>query len=356
MKTKTFGFAVIGCGAIATEQHLPALSNNPHVRLLATCDAEIERARRAAECFGVERHYDDVRRVLDDPAIDAVVVATPPWVTPQLVIEALRSGKDVLAEKPMALSIEETQRVIEVEKATGHLVQVGFTYRHGPLMDALRRWIVEGCLGSPLLVRLGVFDETWAPETDPEHYAKLTAVLEHGPPCIHDGAHSADHLHFLTASQATRVTAHGLKSRPEFPDTNYNCAIIEFKNGDVAKLEIGWFYPHFPRGEFEILGPKGIACFDREKRESVLQTGGTYERVQLDEDWVRSCFSVQSEKFVRCLEERRTPIPGTSEAIASLRLTKAFEQAMKSGVPVMLDEAYATDSGDAKADTSTVNI
>lgn len=329
-----YGFAVIGCGAIATQQHLPALLNHPQVRLLAVCDVDIEQARRAAEYFGAPQYCDDYRQILDDPAIDAVVIATPPWITPRLVIEALGAGKDVLAEKPMALSLEEAQRVADAEKETGRLVQIGFTYRHGPLMDALREWIADGRLGSPLLIRLAVFDETWAPETDPEHYARLMATLHHGPPCIHEGAHCADHLRFLTDSEVSRITAIGLKSRPEFPEPNYNLASIEFSNGDIAKLELGWFYPHFPRDQFEVIGPEGIATFDRGKGESVLQTQSTFERVQFDEDWVESCFRIQLEKFVRCLEERNTPVPGTREGIASLQLTKAFEQAMKSGAPV----------------------
>lgn len=330
----TYGFGVIGCGAIARQQHLPALLDHSQVRLLAVCDADIEQASRVAQHFGSPHYCGDYRQILDNPAIDAVVISTPPWVTPHLVIEALRSGKDVLAEKPMALSLEEAERVVDAENETGRLVQIGFTYRHGPLMDALRGWIADGLLGSPLLIRLAVFDETWAPETDPEHYARLMATLHHGPPCIHEGAHCADHLHFLTDSEVSRITAIGLKSRPEFPEPNYNLASIEFANGDIAKLELGWFYPHFPRDQFEIIGPEGIAYFDREKRESVLKTRSVFERVQLDEDWVGSCFRIQLEKFVDCLEERKTPVPGTREGIASLRLTKAMEKAMRSGVPV----------------------
>jgi hypothetical protein len=120
-----------------------------------------------------------------------------------------------------------------------------------------------------------------------------------------------------------------------------NAALIEFASGDRARLEIGWLYPHFPRGEFEVLGPRGLAVFDRPARESVLVTGSLRERVGLEEDWVRSCFRIQLESFVAALDERRRPVPGTVEGIASLDLCLAIVAAMESGAPVELGAADA---------------
>lgn len=184
--------------------------------------------------------------------------------------------------------------------------------------------------------------ETLAPKPRiwyyPEHYERIMRTLQYGPPCVHDGAHSADHLLFLTGSRAVRVTARGLKSRPEFPASNYNAAFIEFANGDRAKLEIGWFYPHLPSGEFELLGPLAFAYFDRTNREVVLMVGTVTERVKLDEDWFRSCFSIQLGKSISAVSCRSTPIPGTAEGIASLRLCKAIEAAMDGETPVSIGE------------------
>jgi predicted dehydrogenase len=165
---QVYGLGVIGCGDIATTQHLPALVAAPRVRLAAVCDADEGRARAAAQRFGAPRHATDYRAVLDDPLVDAVVVATPPWVTPRLTMEALRAGKDVLCEKPMATSLPVAREVAAVERETGGLVQVGFTYRHGPLMEALRGWIAAGRLGRPLALRVGIFDELYDPQGHPE--------------------------------------------------------------------------------------------------------------------------------------------------------------------------------------------
>lgn len=328
--TRAVNLGLIGCGDIGMAQHLPAIARCRHVRLVAVCDADERRATMAAQRFGAQYHTQDYHDLLDDEAIEAVVIATPPWISPHLTVEALHSGKDVLCEKPMATSIEAAREVAEAEQETGRLVQIGFTYRHGPLMDTLRGWIASGRLGRPLLLRMGVFDETWDPDGNPEHYERIMRTLRHGPPCVHDGAHSADHLHFLTGSEAVRVLAWGLTSRPEFPAPNYNVALIEFANGDRATLEIGWFYPHLPGGEFEVIGPLGSASFDRTAREVVLRVGSITERVQLDDDWFASCFSIQLDKFIAAIHSRSTPVPGTAEGMASLRLCKMIEAAMAS--------------------------
>jgi myo-inositol 2-dehydrogenase/D-chiro-inositol 1-dehydrogenase len=323
-------------------QHLPALIENPEVRLAGFCDTDPQRAEDAARIAGGAYHTTDYMRILADSSVDAVLVCTPPWVTPGIAIAALNAGKDVLCEKPMATTVAEAEKMAEAERRSGLLLQVGFTYRHGPLMEALQGWITDGRLGRPLQIRLGVFDELWDPEGNPEHYGRILNTVRHGPPCIHDGAHAADHLAFLTGSAPSRVVAYGLSSRPEFPAPNYNAALIEFVNGDRATLEVGWFYPHLPAGEFQILGPAGVAYLDRAKNEAVLMAGKVTERVQLSEDRVRSCFRIQLAKFLDHIRKRSTPVPGSREGIASLRLTLAIADAMASGNPLDMEREGKT--------------
>jgi predicted dehydrogenase len=285
---------------------------------------------QAAGRFGALHATTDVALVLADPAIDAVIVATPPWVSPVLTIQALRVGKDVLCEKPMALTLEQARDVQAVERATDRFVQVGFVLRHGPLFGALRRWIAEGRLGGPLEFRIGIFDEVWDPVGDPEHYARILATLEHGAPCIHDGAHTMDHLHFLLDAQATRLASWGRRTRPEFPRPNLNQAVIEFAGGHRARAEIGWFLPEFPAGEWVIIGPKGMATFDQQGGRSVLrsETGDEVVRLDASEDWFVSCFRHQLEVFVHGVRTRVPPSPGTADGIASLALCQHFERGM----------------------------
>ncbi len=319
---------VIGCGDIAITQHIPALLRNADVVLAGVCDTVADRVKALSEALKVPA-FTDAGRMLRECPMDAIIIATPPWVTPSLTIEALKAGLYVLCEKPMALTVEEAKEVAQAERVSDAHVQLGFTYRHDPLLEQLRHWIAEDRLGHPLFFRLGIFDEIWDPIGNPEHYARLYETMEHGGPSVHDGAHNADFLHFLTGAQVDAVASFGFQSQPVFPCANYDTSVIRFDNGDMAKLEIGWFFPKLPYGEFEVLGPKGYVSYDRLKRFSLLQTAEGEERVSDTENWWALCFKLQLEKFVASIRHGTPCMPGCAEGIYSLSLCKRIEASIQ---------------------------
>lgn len=326
---EVINIGVIGCGDIASTRHIPTILACPEAKLMALCDKDIHRAKALAADHQVAFFTSDYKELLKQEDLHAVIVATPPWATPMITMDCLQAGKHVLCEKPMALEVETALQVVEMEKATGKKVQVGFTYRHDPLLEKLKAWIKEGKLGSPLLFRLSVFDETWEPIENPEHYQRIVKTLEHGSPSIHDGAHLADFLHFLTESDVKSIEAFGLKSREEFPASNYDMAGIRFENGDMAKVEIGWFFPKFPQDEFEVLGPNGVAIFDRHKRYVQLQTKLMNETVSHHEEWGKACFKIQLARFLKSIRSNQPCVPGSMDGVYSLRMTKAIEAAIQ---------------------------
>jgi myo-inositol 2-dehydrogenase/D-chiro-inositol 1-dehydrogenase len=326
--TRSIGMAVIGCGDVAVSRHLPAIAADPQTHLVSCCDADIARAETAAARFGARSATTSVDLVLTDPDVHAVVIATPPWVTPGLTVAALRAGKDVLAEKPIALTLDEAMAVRAAVQATDRFVQVGFVMRHGPIFGSLHEWITEDRLGFPLDFRISIFDERWDPVGDPEHYARIMATLDHGAPCIHDGAHTMDHLHFLTDDRATSLVSWGVTTRPEFPRPNLNGAVIEFAQGHRARVEIGWFLPDFPPSEWSIVGPEGRAWFDFPGRCVHLRAESGDEDRCIEEDWFENCFRHQLATFVQGVQTRTPPASGIEAAIASLVLTQAFERGL----------------------------
>jgi predicted dehydrogenase len=327
-----FNIGVIGCGDIAVRWHIPTMMKSSRVNIVGVSN------RTAAKMEAVQARYHfkigttDYRDLLKNPDIDAVVVTTSPWATPGITIDALESGKHVLCEKPMALDVKEARRVEDAEKRTGYKVMVGFTYRNDPLLRQARKWIAEGRLGSPLIYRMAIYDEIWDPLGNPEQYRRIDETMQHGCPSVHDGAHTADFLNLLTgASPVKKVEAFGFKSRPEFSSSNYDISVIDFENGDRAKLEIAWFYPVFPYGEFEVVGPGGLIEYDRLKRYVRLRTREKTEEIRDEHDWWECCFDVQLDRFLDSIKCDMPCVPGVTEGIYSLELTERIKTVIQKG-------------------------
>ena len=154
---------VIGCGDIAVSQHLPALARDERFEVVAVTDTVHERAERAAAQFSVPRVVDGVEQALA-LGPDAAVIATPPHVSPLVAGEALAAGAHVLCEKPIAVTLEAADELVERVQAADCVFQVGFKNRFSPLVQGLRRLVVDGRLGEPLLIRIGAFDEAYRPD------------------------------------------------------------------------------------------------------------------------------------------------------------------------------------------------
>ncbi|NHN46548.1 Gfo/Idh/MocA family oxidoreductase [Halostella sp. JP-L12] len=106
-----FSVGVAGCGAIATERHIPAIKNSDQAQLRAVYDHKLPNAERAASRFDVPYEYADFDRFLDD--VDVTTIATPPFVHRDLTVAALRSDTHVLCEKPFAVEKSDAEAMLE---------------------------------------------------------------------------------------------------------------------------------------------------------------------------------------------------------------------------------------------------
>ena len=109
---------IVGCGHIAWVGHLPWLWDNPRIDFVATCDVDPAQARSAADRWDAPRSYTDYVEMLDTESLDAVVIATPPPTHAPMAIAAAERGVHILMEKPMAPTIAECDRIIDVADAT----------------------------------------------------------------------------------------------------------------------------------------------------------------------------------------------------------------------------------------------
>jgi predicted dehydrogenase/nucleoside-diphosphate-sugar epimerase len=141
--------AVIGCGAIAREIHLPVLAGHDGVRVVALVDRDVARAGELAQAYGVGTVLADAAE-LTRGQVDAVVIATPPAHHAQCAIDLAGRGLHVLVEKPMALTAADARAMVEAADDASVVLAVGLFRRLYPSMRLLRGLIASGHLGRPV--------------------------------------------------------------------------------------------------------------------------------------------------------------------------------------------------------------
>ena len=326
---------VIGCGDIAVTAHFPALERSNRVALTAISTRNQNRLEALKRQYSVPFATTDYHELLDREDVDAVIVATPPWATPEITIAALENGKDVLCEKPVAMTIEKARAMQETADRAGRKLMVGMTYHHDPILHKMREWVQGGRLGSPVMLRASIYDELWDPEENPEHYRRIMDTLAHGSPSVHEGAHIFDWLHVINGAEVRKLTSYGFKTRPEFPTSNYDITILDYANGDRAKVEIAWFLPQFPDIDFEAVGPGGIARMSSHKRFAQLKTKEETETFEDPKGWWEHCFDLQVSRFADLVENDGPCSPGIRDAVYTMRVTDALRKSMETGEPVV---------------------
>lgn len=312
--------ALVGLGEIGVGAHLPALLRNPEVEVAALVDMAPERRRLAATMTDAPT----VTTLAEVPGdVPAVVLATPPWVTPGLAIEALGAGRFVLAEKPVATSLAAASLYDGLDAAARRRLQIGLTYRHDPAMLELRDRIADGALGGPLLVRAHVYDERRDP-ADPAHLARIEATLRHGSPVVHEGAHVFDWLATLLGGHPTAIEdAWALRTDPAYANPNLTGARLAYPGGSVALVEFGWLTDALPRCEISVLGPRGHALLDGFTFRLRLTTSAGQLLVEPAGDRTERCFDLQVRRFADLVTGRvDRPEPDLDDGIAALAIAE----------------------------------
>lgn len=139
--------AVIGCGNIANQAHIPAYMKNPDAEIKYFCDILPERAAAAVEKYGCGTAVTDYHTVLADPEVEAVSVCTPNHLHPVITCDALRAGKHVLCEKPAARTLDEVLEMQRVQHETGRTLNIGVVNRFNDSVQLMREIICSGELG-----------------------------------------------------------------------------------------------------------------------------------------------------------------------------------------------------------------
>ncbi len=152
LKEIRWGF--IGCGEVTRKKSGPAFSLIPGSSVYAVMSRNAEKARSYAEEHGIAHWYTDAQQLVDNPEVNAVYVATPPSSHATYAIMAMRSGKPVYVEKPLASSYADCQRVNRISKQTGVPCFVAYYRRYLPYFQKVKQLVTEGAVGKVINVQI----------------------------------------------------------------------------------------------------------------------------------------------------------------------------------------------------------
>jgi predicted dehydrogenase len=140
-------WGVLGCAQIAINHVLPAIKQVQAAQLVAVASRSLPKAERVAREFGSERAYGSYEALLADPGVEAVYIPLPNHLHRPWSIAALRAGKHVLCEKPIALNAGEAREMQSVARETGHMLLEAYAYRFGPVVQKAIAVCRAGTLG-----------------------------------------------------------------------------------------------------------------------------------------------------------------------------------------------------------------
>ena len=141
------GLAIAGCGEVTRAKHLPALARVRGIRVLAVADTDAARRNQVADAFRVPCRVADVESLLAIPGVDAVAVALPPEHHAAAAEAAIRAGKHVWIDKPLALTAADCSRIVEASRSARGIVVTGFHMRWHRLIREAREAVRSGKLG-----------------------------------------------------------------------------------------------------------------------------------------------------------------------------------------------------------------
>ncbi len=237
-------FGLIGTGGIAQSQHLPNLTRARHARLKTICDLREDVLTAMQAKYAIPHATSDYRELLEDPEIEAVVVATKETMQAPLTIEALQAGKHVYVEKPLANTPDEVRQVVAAQEAAGKFVAVGFNRRFAPAYAKAREILWSD--GGPKNVHYRISDEYWRWG---RNYPPNTRI-------IHEVCHIFDLLRWLTG--ADPVSIYDLASRPDD-----EAILVQFASGCVATImSSGFCTMDLPKERLEAVSELGAVIVE----------------------------------------------------------------------------------------------
>ncbi|PFG14553.1 Gfo/Idh/MocA family protein [Bacillus sp. es.036] len=321
---------VIGCGSIAKHRHLPEYAANTQIKIVAVCDIVKSRADETAVLYGA-KSYESYEELLQNSEVDAVSVCTPNYLHAPVSIAALKAGKHVLCEKPMATSRADAKEMIEAASTSGKKLMIAHNQRFVPSHAKAREILASGEIGKMYSFRTAFGHpgpegwsvdgkESWFFEKDKAFIGAMGDL----------GVHKTDLIRYLLNEEIVEVGSFVETSAKEFATVDDNAVcILKSESGIIGTLAASWAYTASEDNSTIIYAEKAILRLEDDPVNSLVvqyQTGEVvkYELggIQTNDRGGQSSSKVIDQFVDSILEDKEVPVSGT-EGMNSLQVVLA---------------------------------
>ena len=332
---KKAGWAIVGLGKLALEQVLPAFARAHRSQPVALVSGHAEKAKQVAASFEIDPKaiysYDNYDGLKDNPAVDVVYIILPNSMHAEYTVRALKAGKHVLCEKPMASDVAECEQMIAAAKTAKRKLMIAYRLRYEPFHITAIEACRKGTLGKLKVITATNSQIVQAPNI------RLSKTLAGGP--VGDvGIYCLNAARYLTGEEPTEVTAiaHQPKDDPRFREVPESVAFtLRFPSGVIANLDCS-----FGTAETRlcrIIGTEGILNLDNafayRGQRFTVQTAKQKAEVKIAEV---DHFAAEMDYFSECvLDGKQLRTPG-EEGLADMRVIAAIAESIKTGKAVKI--------------------
>lgn len=329
---------VIGYGYTG-KIHAQAYLSNPQTRLFAVADTRPDHLSNLSP--GVHA-YTNCEGLLDSE-VEVVSICLPTHLHCQVALDALARGKHVLVEKPIAINMDEAQRMLRAAEAAKRVLYVGMTHRFYPELREAKKLLDDGAIGSIVACNDCALEYLGFLEVPAWYLEKKSAG---GGPALTSGIHLIDRLQWFTGDDVRSVTgcATNLYFGADVEDAGQ--IFLQFRNGISAQVTVAFMRePHPLVCDLQVIGTRGSITVHTWRGYEIWSASGHRERLFYRDETHRTKVQVGVDgeigEFCASILQGRRPWPTAAESTQSLRVIEAYYRAAKTGKTVDLGDVHA---------------
>ena len=335
------GWAIVGLGQLALEEIMPAFRETKLSEPVALVSGHLEKARKVAEVYGIDPQsiydYQNYERLKENSRVDVIYIVLPNSMHAEYTIRGFKAGKHVLCEKPMAVSVEEGERMIAAANQADKKLMIGYRLHYEPFNQKVMELCRQQAIGEIKTFSASNCQDVKAPNI------RLSKQLGGGP--VGDvGVYCINAARYVTNEEPIEVTAFAQqpKDDPRFREVAESVIFtMRYRSGVLAHCECSFGSARSER--YRVVGAKGFVEMDpafgyRGQRLSLKQGGaeqGDDKKSELRLQAINQ-FAAEMDHFSDCVLTGKSPRTPGELGVADMRIIAAIHEAARTSQTVRL--------------------